>query len=378
MPPDEAEWTAALKELFAEPWRLQPVFQPVIDLARDEVCGYEMLSRFDGRGPRAPVRWFEAAERHGVQGRLEALVLAAAIQARDRLPPNCFLALNLTPSALLEADVQATLSTVGSLDRLVLEVTEHSPIDDPGALSALVSQVRDAGALIAVDDAGAGYGSLQRVMTLAPHFVKLDRELISGIDHDLAKQALVEAVGGFAGRIDAWLVAEGIENEDEQATLQRLGVPLGQGFHLGRPVPFMAARRFSRPRSRTLPPSLARVIETAEPILEHDFDEAVQRFARSPESLFLVVVDDRGRARGLLARQEVDVGVATLRPALTVLPHESLVALGERAITRVRRLRWDPLVCCDERGRYLGIISLEALVLELCRRVRSHEEGQLT
>ncbi len=88
-----------------------------------------------------------------------------------------------------------------------------------------------------MDDAGSGYSGLQQIAAIRPQMVKLDRAIVTGLDGDEVKLALTELLGEFAGRIDAWLLAEGIEAWGEVEALLRLGVPLGQGWLFGRPGP---------------------------------------------------------------------------------------------------------------------------------------------
>ncbi len=82
-----------------------------------------------------------------------------------------------------------------------------------------------------------GYASLRHILAVRPQLVKLDRALVEGLDGDGAKNALVEMLGTFASRTDAWIVAEGVERREELDALVRIGVPLGQGYLLGRPSP---------------------------------------------------------------------------------------------------------------------------------------------
>ena len=112
-----------------------------------------------------------------------------------------------------------------------------TPSSDYDALATALDRARAAGAHVAVDDAGAGYESLQHVLRLRPEYVKLDRGLISDAHADPAKLAIIEAVGLFAGRLGAELVAPGIERRAEQEMLAGLAVPLGQGYLFGRPGP---------------------------------------------------------------------------------------------------------------------------------------------
>jgi EAL domain-containing protein (putative c-di-GMP-specific phosphodiesterase class I) len=159
---------------------------------------------------------------------LETQLVEIGVAARDRLPANTFLSVNVSPEALLSSDVQDALASAeGGLGRLVIEVTEQSRVEDYAELARALARSRAAGAAVAVDDTGAGYASLAHVMRLRPEFVKLDRGLVADADLDPAKLALIEAVGAFAARLDAWIVAEGIERRAEQELLIGLVVPHG-------------------------------------------------------------------------------------------------------------------------------------------------------
>ncbi len=155
--------------------------------------------------------WFSAAARVGRAEELEAAVLTRTLAARADLPPNCFASFDVSPHTLLSEPVSAVFATAGSLAATVIEVTEQSAVDDYDALGGALQPLRRRGALIAVDDAGAGYASLSHVTRLRPDFVKIDRGLVSDCDRDEAKLAALEMLGVLAGRIDAWVIAEGIE-----------------------------------------------------------------------------------------------------------------------------------------------------------------------
>jgi EAL domain-containing protein (putative c-di-GMP-specific phosphodiesterase class I) len=120
---------------------------------------------------------------------------------------------------------------------MTLECTEQQAVPDVVPLRRQVKALRRLGFGFAIDDAGAGYASFALIAALRPSIIKIDRQITHGIRNDDAKQALVEAFVSFGQRIDARLVAEGIETRREVATLSDLGVELGQGFLLGRPSP---------------------------------------------------------------------------------------------------------------------------------------------
>ena len=208
------------------------VFQPIQNVQDDEVVGYEALTRFaDGR-PAEP-RFLEAAQ-VGLGLEIEAATLASAVLAADWLPDDAWLSVNVSPGFVLQGD--CLLRAVRSSDRrLVLELTEHDPIEDYAAIRTAVDRLGP-GVRLSVDDTGTGYASLNHVLSLRPEFVKLDRCWVHGIDADPARQALVAGLQHFASRTGAALIAEGVETVSELDALRGLHVPLAQGFLLGRPL----------------------------------------------------------------------------------------------------------------------------------------------
>ena len=154
------------------------------------------------------------------------------------IPVGRFLSLNASPDLVLCADFLKTAFALVPRP-LVLEITEESPIAD---YVQTLSAVNELGGhvLLAVDDAGAGFASFRHIIELRPAYVKLDIGLIKGIHADPARQALVAGMVYFAQRSGCSLIAEGIEGDSDLAILKELGVPLGQGYHLGRPAPAAA------------------------------------------------------------------------------------------------------------------------------------------
>lgn len=218
---------------------VRTVFQPVVRLDSGKVVALEALSRFDpGRFP-SPVHAFAAASAAGVTVDLELLALRAALRRVPDLPDGMPLSVNLSAEALTDARTLDLLLPCGPA--VGVEVTEHTPVQDYAALTAVTDRLKDAGLQVAVDDAGAGFASLRHVLQLRPTAIKLDIALVRGIDGDPVRRALVRAVAEFAHGIDAWLVAEGVETPQERAALLDLGIRLGQGYLLGRPGPWDAA-----------------------------------------------------------------------------------------------------------------------------------------
>ena len=232
-PGADGPW-AEVAAVLDDPSALATVFQPIASLATGTVVGFEALARFRPPVNRDPASWFDLAWRVGLGAALEARTAALALTAADR-PPGSFLTINLSPSALVSPEVEAVLAR--PLAGLVIEITEHEEVEDYTDLAGILAMLRARGARIAVDDAGAGYSGLERVMRVSPDVIKLDRALVSGIDRDPAKAALVHALVGFAAQTGAVVCAEGIETLEELAALAELDVSLGQGWALARPAP---------------------------------------------------------------------------------------------------------------------------------------------
>ena len=211
----------------------EPVFQPIVDMVQDKVVGYEALTRFnDGSDPEAV--FVEAAAVHkGIA--LEGAVLGAALAASRALPPAAWLNVNASPEFIL-AGGQLRYLISGTNRPIVVEVTEHEAIVDypafRAAIEALGPRVR-----LAVDDMGTGFTSLRHILELHPAFVKLDRWLVSGLESDEARQAMIVGLQHFARKTGSQLIAEGIETDREIAVLRSLEIHLGQGYALGRPQP---------------------------------------------------------------------------------------------------------------------------------------------
>ena len=219
---------------------LQMVFQPITDLSNGATIGMEALSRFPASEGASPAVWFEAAREVGLGCDLELFAVDAALSWRDSIPNGVFLAVNISPAIVASGGLQRFLGERSSGAGLVVELTEHERIVDYGPLIEHVASLRERGLQFAVDDAGAGFASLQHILRLRPDLIKLDISLVRNVDADPVRRALVSSLVFFGEEVGARLIAEGIETEDELEALRDLGVPLGQGFAIARPAPLRA------------------------------------------------------------------------------------------------------------------------------------------
>ena len=209
-------------------------FQPVFKLDSGKVVGFEALARFTDARTRTPDRWFNDATQAELNFELEIAVVRKALQSLAILPKDTYLAINVSPETAASDDI-AGLCTRHDGERIVLEITEHSSVDDYVLLAERARVLRDLGVHLAIDDAGAGFASLRHVLRLEPDLIKLDRSITHHLDKRLRHQSLAAALLTFASGTSASIVAEGIETAAELATLKKLGVPYGQGYYLGKP-----------------------------------------------------------------------------------------------------------------------------------------------
>ncbi|MHB1539038.1 MAG: EAL domain-containing protein [Solirubrobacteraceae bacterium] len=208
--------------------------QPIVDLRSGRVHAYEALARFGG-SRQSPLHWLAVAEELGQRPSLERACLREAIALMESLPEGVRLSVNLSAPVLLEAVTLRMLESASDLSSMIVEVTEQALVGSDIEFAAAFAPLRARGASLAVDDVGAGCSGLRQVTVVHPHYLKLDRSLVSGIDTDSDRAALVGALISYAESVGSLLVAEGIECDAELDALLGLGVPLGQGYLFCRP-----------------------------------------------------------------------------------------------------------------------------------------------
>ena len=221
-------------EQLCEPGAITAVVQPIVRPADMVVVGYEALARMSIAPQHPPDWWLELASEFGLRRRLELACLSAAIRLGPP-PDGGMLFINASPSTV--ADPVFLELRDEFPDQLVVELTEQEAVDDYDALRTCLAGYLQHGVRLAIDDAGAGYSSLRHVVELAPDYLKLDRELVSGIDKDPTRRALMRAVVAFAREVGTSVIAEGVETRGELDVLREAEVHLVQGYLLARPGP---------------------------------------------------------------------------------------------------------------------------------------------
>ncbi len=333
--------------------------------------GYEALARFPGFTEKNPEAWFAAARSHGRAAELEAAALRTALAARTTLPPNCFLSVNVSPELLVTENIRSVWRDEGSLAGLVIELTEQTPIDSYVELEPDLNQLRAAGALIAIDDAGAGYAGLRHLLALRPSLIKIDRGLIQDIDQDEAKRALVSMLGTFASRVDAWILAEGVERVEELDTLVSLGVPLVQGYCLARPaqpwpgIDLDLAHRLASLRQVVHKAVVRDILEAAATATSPAL--AAEAFAANPALQSVVLLGEHLRPVSVFDADSAGLGMVS--PGMRVNLDTPLGEALARSMTRAKTSRFEPLLVTDNAGRYVGIARMERMITALAEQV---------
>lgn len=225
-----------LQRLIAER-RVRSVFHPIVRIADGGAVGHEALTRPLGEhGFDSVEELFAFAESTDLLGEFERLCRATAIRSAALLEGRGLLFLNCSARAVEDPDwsggqVDALLAENGmSPSDVVIEITERLAVTQIDAFSLALRAFKERGYRVAVDDMGAGYASLQSLASIEPEFLKFDVSLVRDIDRSSIKRSLLESLRSLADKIRARVIAEGIEREEERATLMALGVELGQGF----------------------------------------------------------------------------------------------------------------------------------------------------
>lgn len=233
---DAACRTQRLEEIIASE-DIRTLVHPIYRLSDLGIIGYEALSR----GPEAseferPDKLFKIAYDADLVLKLERICRKRAFQTARDLPDGRMLFINIEPEAVADPELRDIMFTTLLSDAaitpsdVVLEITERTAIADFSSFRATLEYLRTLGFRVAVDDGGAGYGSLQCLAEVRPEWLKIDISLVRDIDTDEVRRSLVASMVTFADRVGVKLIAEGIERAEQLTVLRALGVEYGQGF----------------------------------------------------------------------------------------------------------------------------------------------------
>ncbi|MFA9460150.1 GGDEF domain-containing protein [Thiohalorhabdus methylotrophus] len=373
------------------------LLQPIVSICEQEVYGYEALAR----GPEdtilhAPMALFEAARQNGRMLELELLCRELAIAQFGRLGLPGKLFLNVNPEALLEPGFRGGrtrefLERAGTdPGQVVIELTEHYPIQDFDLMREAVTHYRDMGFAIAIDDLGSGYAGLRQWSELRPDYVKIDRHFIQDLPSYPGKRQFVHSIGELAKSLECRVIAEGVETLEELEVVRHLGVSFGQGYHFARPhtAPPRAIPRGSFGSECQCSPfwhltdSVGTLLQERPPLDPRSaLDQVVDLFHHAPDLVTLPVVDGH-EPLGIVRRYELmnlytsrfgrelhgrKPISAFMRSEPLIVSRDTPVEMLSRRITEGDQVTTvdDDFIITDEEGRYLGM----GTVVELLKKI---------
>lgn len=218
-------------------------FQPIVDLRKNKIFAYECLTR--GVLPNGklmyPNELFEKSNRNDTNFRLDKLCRESALKTAAVKKINAKVFINFIPTAIYDPKfcLQSTVKWAKQLEldpkNIVFEVVETENVEDKVHLKQILNYYRQQGFKIALDDVGEGYSSLNMIIDIKPDIIKVDRNIIDGIDKDELKQSVYKALQSLCIDNDIEILAEGIETQEELDTVKKLGVDYAQGYFFARP-----------------------------------------------------------------------------------------------------------------------------------------------
>jgi EAL domain-containing protein (putative c-di-GMP-specific phosphodiesterase class I) len=213
-------------------------FQPIVDVLTHEVFSYEALIRGAGNEPAYQIL---NAVAEGARYQFDQASRMAAVRLAATLGLSTHINLNILPGSLfspqvsVDATLEAALLSGIPIDRVILEVTEGEAIADHGKFAGLLNAYRGKGLKVAIDDFGAGVSGLNLLADFQPDQIKVDMNLVRGIERDGPRQAIVRAIVQVCGDLGIDVIAEGVESFAEYTWFANQGVRLFQGYLFAKP-----------------------------------------------------------------------------------------------------------------------------------------------
>jgi diguanylate cyclase (GGDEF)-like protein len=312
------DWTAVLG-------RVDFAFQPIVNIHTGHCFGYEALLRCqdEARFPTPP-RFFDACHAADILVDVEVLLCEKIIEKFRGLPHSdrVKLFVNLDNRSLARGFpverigpmlVEAGLPAA----TITLEISERHPLGSPAKAAGLLRQLRQSNLRLAMDDFGTGYSGLQMLYLAEPNLIKIDRFFINNIPSDPRKKVFVSKVVDIAHLLGAFVIAEGVETEQEYLTCRDIGCDMVQGFLVQKPTRDLADLRQhydhigqlaqqDRRRHDTDQRIIAEQVEAVEPLaIATDMNRVFERIRSDPSATFVPVVDHNHEPMGIVRESDL-------------------------------------------------------------------------
>ena len=384
--------------------QLTPLFQPIISIHQGgAVFGYEALIRGPSDSPlHSPTVLFAAARVHGKLLELDKLCREVALEQFVELGLDGKLFLNVTPTVILEEHFQSgqtrrIAKEMGlSPDRVVIELTENTPIEDYTLMRQAVDHYRKMGFAIAIDDLGGGYAGFRHLSELRPELIKIDRYFVQDSYSDPVKRQLIHSICEIAHSVGSLVIAEGIETARELDVVCSLGVSYVQGYLIARPE----ARPSNLPRlgavisfgkkgsSNHTFETVAHIVRNHPKVPPRESAANVVKLFQRSKGLNSIPVVDEGRPVGVVLRNDLlnlfasqygpylhgkkKISALMRAQPLVVGSDTPLETISEMITGELHRAADEDFLVVDEQGAYLGVGTVIDLLKEITRlQVRS-------
>jgi EAL domain-containing protein (putative c-di-GMP-specific phosphodiesterase class I) len=232
---------------------VRTVFQPIVDLrgGASRLHSVECLTRTPDQVPSVSTQdLFDHARDLRAEGLLDRSCFLAALNAASKLDADFRISVNVHASTLAaDSDFPSFIAEASdasgvSLTRLTVEIVEHSPPHGVKAFRTALAKLRALGILVAIDDIGLGYSNFRMIVDAQADYFKIERYFVTGIERDPYRFAVLESVAKLAARVDARVIAEGIETATELGFVIEAGIDLVQGFHFSEPLSAESLRAY--------------------------------------------------------------------------------------------------------------------------------------
>jgi diguanylate cyclase (GGDEF)-like protein len=219
-------------------------FQPIVDVRTRRIVSFEALARWRHpvRGAVSPAEFIPILEEIGLMEEFGACVLRRACEACASWPDGVSVSVNLSPSQFRSGNIEAIVDRVLKAtdlrpDRLDIEITESTLLDDRSDARRTLDALRGRGCRISLDDFGTGYSSLSYLLSFPLDRVKIDRSFTMGLGIQERASILVESVAAMSRRLGMTVLIEGVETERQMRIIEQLGtIAEVQGFLFSPPI----------------------------------------------------------------------------------------------------------------------------------------------
>lgn len=233
------EGSAHLKDLLRQGNDFFAMKQPILRLNDETIVGYEFLSRLKNEIVYSPDEFFRVAMENNMLTLVDHHCFRSCVSASIDLAPELHRHINLFPTTLIDLpaeDLVEKLAATCPAGSYCFEISEQQILGEPSYLIGPVQTLKRYGISIAVDDVGFGNTCLESLILLEPDVIKLDKKYVIGIAQNSNVERSLRRILKVAEDLNAEVIAEGIETEEDLQRLKELNVKYGQGFYLGRPA----------------------------------------------------------------------------------------------------------------------------------------------